>query len=527
MSTKKIILTSAGYSVLIGTASMIDLELGIGVGALVGLFHSMTSILRQNSEVIVLEDSESKTGVTQKKAKQTVERKAAKNAISGEKTSQKEVGLDRSVFAQFQNNLNKNLKEQKPAKTEAQKSVPNTTAQKSPNPDPASSAKALSSKPPRRDKEKLSPTQPQPLLNKTQLPTAKTEGAPKKQVQKEKQEVAPTQDSLFEQLLNEENVKEPLVPKDKVTISQKTLVKAKEPNAEQVPSPNPASTSSKATIKPAPPAPKKLPGTKTPEELLQELVRSSEAMEMEDLFADVRIPLSAEYSRKEPYASEREAGEDWFDEGLGAALDNRMSKDEQLAEAQALQKMAETAFMKQHWDGARASMDNCLTILKDLKQDPDWESLFLYTKICVKQGDLAGAKTRLPQLMSQGLQPQHPDYVSVMEELASALEENGAFEEALPILQDLLKYYRQQLDRIRMDRIYERIESAFEQLGEDERLIRSYKNHLEIKRVLNDPDGESRLLDLIGNRYYKMGEKELSRQFYEDNLKLKSAMEKI
>ena len=52
------------------------------------------------------------------------------------------------------------------------------------------------------------------------------------------------------------------------------------------------------------------------------------------------------------------------------------------------------------------------------------------------------------------------DYASIMDELVDALEKKEAYQEALPLLQDLLAYNQQQENQTEMDLIYERIEKA-------------------------------------------------------------------
>ncbi|MBF0237098.1 MAG: hypothetical protein HQM12_05270 [SAR324 cluster bacterium] len=278
------------------------------------------------------------------------------------------------------------------------------------------------------------------------------------------------------------------------------------------------STKAKPSHEPSKPAIK----PQTPENLLKKLAELPHE-EDDDMFADVQIPLGGELKKKDRITE----NEDMFDDGLGSALQAPLSQEEKKRDAEALLKMAETFCQSGNWGEAVASLETSFHAFNELKLTPPWESMLLYTKACLKQGDITKASTAIQQLRTNGLSDKHAEYTSILESLSAGLEEQGQYETALPLLNDLLNNYRQQLNRLEMDNVYERIERAQEVAGDDEKLIRTYKNHLEIKRILKDRYGESKLLDLIGNRYYKMGEKELSRQYYEDNMRLKNMLEKM
>jgi uncharacterized protein HemY len=96
----------------------------------------------------------------------------------------------------------------------------------------------------------------------------------------------------------------------------------------------------------------------------------------------------------------------------------------------------------------------------------------------------------------------------------------------IPLLQDLLNYARQQLDRNEMDRLYDKLEQALEATKEEDRLVRICHSHLEIKRAIGDVEGEERLLSKLGRLHHRRGDKEMANQLYQDTLRLRSNMER-
>ena len=118
------------------------------------------------------------------------------------------------------------------------------------------------------------------------------------------------------------------------------------------------------------------------------------------------------------------------------------------------------------------------------------------------------------------------DYASIMDELVDALEKKEAYQEALPLLQDLLAYNQQQENQTEMDLIYERIEKAQNALEDNEGLLETYESHLQCKRSLDDRSGLIRILDALGTLHSKIGNSERSREFHAERLKLVSLGEK-
>jgi hypothetical protein len=474
MKVWKFVLLGSGYSFVLSSAFLVNWELGAGAATLIVLIHSILAILKKYGEVVIIEEDveipsqqapvkKKKTSPSRVKA-QNIQKTQNVNAIAG---------LNQNIFAQFQSNLKDKVE---------------------PEGEPLSD-KNLTNKP---------------------VPSAssrKQSSAPLKAYTSAK--------NSFDEVLG-------LEQPDKITLKQKKA-QAKKPikvelEEEAFPAPPPRAQSSAPEL---PPTHSQLnPYANRSKNLLKELAKSVEHSDEDDLFADVQIPLLGESRGYGSEQSNHRSNDDFFDEGLSSSLKSYASPEEKKAEADALLKMAENSFKSELWEETRASLDNYFILMEELGFLPEWDVWLLYAKVCLKEGNITKAVSCIEKIKEDGLEQQHPDYVKTMEALVAGLEEQHAFQPALPLLHDLLNFYRQQLDRIGMDNIYDRIERALEVLEDDERLIRIYKNHLEIKRILKDQYGESRLLDLIGNRYYKMGNKELSRQYYEDNLRIKAAIEK-
>ena len=57
--------------------------------------------------------------------------------------------------------------------------------------------------------------------------------------------------------------------------------------------------------------------------------------------------------------------------------------------------------------------------------------------------------------------PEQTNYANVMDGIVKLLEEKESYEEALPLLKDLLNYNRQRVNISAMDPLYDRIEQAY------------------------------------------------------------------
>ncbi len=496
----KITLLISGYCVIITSSLLVSWEHGIGVTALIAALHSIIAMLKKNGKVILLNEASSPNSSKKKSsAKRTSSKKEEISEIAG---------FNSNVFAKFQSNLQEHQKTSHPeqqtgeASSSKKQPIPSLDNKRVPLPVKSGTSSnkinslAVSSTP---GTKKQNPYEKK--KKESSLSFSDTLGMEREDQVKLSKQAKPLQQN---RKTNQKNQTSP-------SLSKKQSPESKAPNQHLQGNATPAGTEKKMKHQ-----------EKRTSEQLNRLLETID----EDLFADVQIVLPSEDSLdKSP--SHTNTTHDLFDEGLGDVLERYHSPEEKLAEAEALLKMANSSFQAGHALDAKASLDNYFLIQREMRQKIDWEVQYLYAQICLKLGDISTANNYFSKITKDGLTSTHPDYCKILEAMTMSLEEHQMYEATLPLLYDLLNYYRQQLDRAQMDATYERLEKALEELGDDERLIRTFKNHLEIKRILKDRYGESRLLDLIGNRYYKMGEKELSRKYYEDNLHLKALIEKV
>jgi hypothetical protein len=240
----------------------------------------------------------------------------------------------------------------------------------------------------------------------------------------------------------------------------------------------------------------------------------------EDLFSDAYIPLPHQLQAPTP------AKEDLYDEGLGKTLGHSASPDETRDEAEALLQMARSFARARNWQEAKVSLDNHLQLLQELKRTPQAEDLQLYVKALIELGEIQQAAHHLDGVRRQKDGLEGEDLARMVRDVVEGLEKEQAWETMIPLLQDLLNYARQQLDRNEMDRLYDKLEQALEATKEEDRLVRICHSHLEIKRAIGDIEGEERLLSKLGRLHHRRGDKEMANQLYQDTLRLRSNMER-
>jgi hypothetical protein len=240
----------------------------------------------------------------------------------------------------------------------------------------------------------------------------------------------------------------------------------------------------------------------------------------EDLFSDAYIPLPHQLQSPTP------AKEDLYDEGLGKTLGHSASPDETRDEAEALLQMARSFARARNWQEAKVSLDNHLQLLQELKRTPQAEDLQLYVKALIELGEIQQAAHHLDGVRRQKDGLEGEDLARMVRDVVEGLEKEQAWETMIPLLQDLLNYARQQLDRNEMDRLYDKLEHALEATKEEDRLVRICHSHLEIKRAIGDVEGEERLLSKLGRLHHRRGDKEMANQLYQDTLRLRSNMER-
>jgi hypothetical protein len=240
----------------------------------------------------------------------------------------------------------------------------------------------------------------------------------------------------------------------------------------------------------------------------------------EDLFSDAYIPLPHQLQAPTP------AKEDLYDEGLGKTLGHSASPDETRDEAEALLQMARSFARARNWQEAKVSLDNHLQLLQELKRTPQAEDLQLYVNALIELGEIQQAAHHLDGVRRQKDGLEGEDLARMVRDVVEGLEKEQAWETMIPLLQDLLNYARQQLDRNEMDRLYDKLEQALEATKEEDRLVRICHSHLEIKRAIGDVEGEERLLSKLGRLHHRRGDKEMANQLYQDTLRLRSNMER-
>ena len=240
----------------------------------------------------------------------------------------------------------------------------------------------------------------------------------------------------------------------------------------------------------------------------------------EDLFSDAYIPLPHQLQAPTP------AKEDLYDEGLGKTLGHSASPDEARDEAEALLQMARSFARARNWQEAKVSLDNHLQLLRELKRTPQAEDLQLYVKALIELGEIQQAAQHLDGVRQQKDGLEGEDLALMVRDVVEGLEKEQAWEAMIPLLQDLLNYSRQQLNRNEMDRLYDKLEQALEVTKDEDRLVRTCHSHLEIKRAIGDVEGEERLLSKLGRLHHRRGDKEMANQLYQDTLRLRNSMER-
>ncbi len=262
--------------------------------------------------------------------------------------------------------------------------------------------------------------------------------------------------------------------------------------------------------------------------------------EEDDLFADALIPLPGGETliQKDPKSDSPVQADNIsisdssdFDEGLGSFLKKPTHLEEHTAEAEGLLKIATASCESGRWDDAKASLDSYLQYLNEIGQKPSTDVLTLYNQLeqanvssVNMPDDLTNVNRNIASKTTSQRQDSTADYESVMKELVSALEEKHAYDEVLPLLEDLMNYNRQRVNLVEMDKLYEKIEKAHIFLNQNEQLVNSYKEHLSIKQQIQDSNGEIKLLSKISLYYAQTGDMEASKRYQTESLRLAKNM---
>ena len=266
----------------------------------------------------------------------------------------------------------------------------------------------------------------------------------------------------------------------------------------------------------------------------------------EDLFADELIPIpggetyaetdSEMFSDEDPLPPLSDAYSLKDEEPFSSSLQNTTPQEEKIAEAEALLKLATTACESGRMNEAKAGLESYLEILKELGQQPSPDVLQLAEKLELpldsssKNADVSKSeppKTDVEQKQESPLKdvPEQTNYANVMDGIVKTLEEKDAYEEALPLLKDLLNYNRQRVNISAMDPLYDRIEQAHSSMQNDEELVAAYKEHLAIKQQLGDLEGELHLLDLISYYYANTSDQKASERYQAESKRIKASLD--
>ena len=266
----------------------------------------------------------------------------------------------------------------------------------------------------------------------------------------------------------------------------------------------------------------------------------------EDLFADELIPIpggetyaetdSEMFRDEDPLPPLSDAYSLKDEEPFSSSLQNTTPQEEKIAEAEALLKLATTACESGRMNEAKAGLESYLEILKELGQQPSPDVLQLAEKLELpldsssKNADFSKSeppKTDVEQKQESPLKdiPEQTNYANVMDGIVKTLEEKDAYEEALPLLKDLLNYNRQRVNISAMDPLYDRIEQAHSSMQNDEELVAAYKEHLAIKQQLGDLEGELHLLDLISYYYANTSDQKASERYQAESKRIKASLD--
>ena len=266
----------------------------------------------------------------------------------------------------------------------------------------------------------------------------------------------------------------------------------------------------------------------------------------EDLFADELIPLpggeslfepeKGGFNDLDPLASQSATDSLDDEEVLGSSLRKNTPLYEKTAEAEGLLKLATASCEAGRLEESRASLESYLDLLKELVQEPSPNVMHLAEKLDIpldstKTRAFASnneeTKTGTTRELEKTLrdEPEQTNYANVMDGIVKTLEDKESYDEALPLLKDLLKYNRQRVNISAMDPLFDRIERALSSLKNDEDLVVTYKEHLAIKQQLGDIEGELDLLDLISTYYANLGDLKASERYQAESLRVKAGLE--
>ena len=266
----------------------------------------------------------------------------------------------------------------------------------------------------------------------------------------------------------------------------------------------------------------------------------------DDLFEDELIPIPGgeNFSElKEDNSKSNNKNSDLGDTSFleeEKFLENTFSKDqtesEKKSEAESLLRLATSSCEAGKIEEAKISLKIYFDLLTELNEEPTIDVKKLSEKLNIyydkkslnsinKKNDLGKSiENQNEELVFEEI-PEQANYANVMDGLVRSLEEKDAYEEALPLLKDLLEYNRKRGNISDMDSLFDRLEQAYSSLKNDEKLYKAYKEHLLIKQQLGDLEGELNLLDLISYYYANMGDQEALKRYQAESKRVKQLIE--
>tara|TARA_Y100001970_G_C14252223_1_gene872694 strand:+ start:2541 stop:3986 length:1446 start_codon:yes stop_codon:yes gene_type:complete len=280
---------------------------------------------------------------------------------------------------------------------------------------------------------------------------------------------------------------------------------------------------------------------------LREQTENSENIDLnesdEDLFEDELIPTPGgkKFSQIEKKDSKYKKDSQYkgsylLEDGdfIENSINRNQTEEEKKSEAESLLKLATSSCEAGKMEEAKVSLKVYLDLLKDLDQEPSGDVKKLSEKLNVpfnlSEDESTNVIENLEKLnfnkepILQDL-PEQTNYANVMDGLVKSLEEKEAYEDALPLLKDLIEYNRKRGNLSEMDNLYDRIEQAYSSLKNDENLVSAYEEHLKIKKQLDDLEGEQNLLDLISYYYANTGDQEASIRYQDESKRVKNIIE--
>lgn len=273
----------------------------------------------------------------------------------------------------------------------------------------------------------------------------------------------------------------------------------------------------------------------------------TEVDDEDDLFADELVPLpGGETLIKEekeeiieedifPPKIHNESYED--EEGLELSLRQSTHLGEKSDEAEGLLKLATMACEAGRMEEAKAGLKSYFKLLHELGKSPSKNVLNLAEKLEITIEFLSNEvsstvkeqlkdDTDMKSEKDNKKEPEKTDYSAVMDSIVKTLEKKEDYDEALPLLKDLLKFNRERVNISAMDPLFERIEQAHVSMNNSKELVETYKEHLAIKQQLFDIEGELRLLDLISKHYVDSGDQKAAERYRAESQRVRAELNK-